>query len=152
MTSSDENPLNQIIPACLDDIIKNNRDLAKLRLATAKEGKSLQIPQKEFIAVIEGKTPKKELYNWYPVCLEIKGVPQIFILSYIKGEEGTWNTSPVIYAADDWRSVFTKSGSYYALSEPGKGEPPTDMRLVLCHVLWAWGLGSVLGVPFVICD
>lgn len=144
--------LMSLVPTSLDEIIRKDREVVKLRIATPDELKSLQIPQKDFDFAIGSGPPKLKLYDWYPITFEVNKIPLIFIFSKIKGGNGIWNTSKIVYANEDWSGVYTQSGSYYALSNKKDGEPPNDMLLVLCSVLWQWGLGKHLGVPFVICD
>ena len=131
----------QMIPENLDDIIRKNRELAHLRLATDDEIMELYRP------ISYGKT-KAIFYEWRMINLYIDAIkqPQVILMGHI-GQRIIRLTSTVMQVDLDRGLVITKSGSLYQLGKPGLGEPPPHQLMGICAVFHSWGFGPVFGVP-----
>ncbi|MBU0594480.1 MAG: hypothetical protein KKH74_12195 [Gammaproteobacteria bacterium] len=135
--------LDALIPKILDDIIRENRDKAELRLATEEEVCAL------FTTLKPGPV-KQRIDDWYFINLHIKPLSQsqLILLGYLKGEGLPWITSVVTGIDLKNHLVTTRSGSIYAIGNRGKEEEPDSQLLAtVCAVMHKWGMGTFLGVP-----
>lgn len=133
--------IEQMIPENLDDIIRKNRELAHLRLATDDEIMELYHP-------IKYRKTKAVFNDWRMINLYINAInqPQVILMGNI-GNGIIRLTSTVMQVDLDRGLVITKSGSLYSLGKPGLGEPPHHQLMAICAVFHEWGFGAVFGVP-----
>ncbi|MFH1493367.1 MAG: hypothetical protein ABIG70_01040 [Pseudomonadota bacterium] len=135
--------LDLLIPKTLDDIIRQNRDKAELRLASDEEKNAL-------FASIQPAPIKNQIEKWYFITLFSKpsNNSQVILLGYIADSGYPWITSAVEGIDFEHRLVVTKSGSYYALKGlEGMGEPSLDLLTSICSAMHGWGMGDYFGVP-----
>lgn len=135
--------LDLLIPKTLDDIIRQKRDRAELRLATDEEKNAL-------FASIQPAPIKNQIENWYFITLFSKPSKnaQIMLVGYIPDSRYPWITSTVVGIDLEHRLVITKSGSYYMLKgSEGEGEPALDLLTAICSAMHGWGMGEHFGVP-----
>jgi len=129
--------LNQLMPASLDDIIRLNRNMAKLYLSTAAEIDALR-------ASLPIQAAKATISNWSLITMFFtkRGEAMVYLTGFNEEERCGWMTSMV--TAFDGDALLTKSGSLYRL----KGDPTDRPDLpLICATLNAWGAGRMLGVP-----
>lgn len=137
------------IPASLDEIIRENRDICSLHLSTPED-------LAELPAIVEmmanPKNVSATINNWRFVCLNRSSEHggKVHLLTGIhEAQNCVWATS-VVVAIDLKRGfVLTQSGTLYQLGSPGVGEPELDILLHLCAQFHKWGFGKLLGVPHV---
>jgi len=135
--------LDALIPKTLDDIIRENRDKAEIRLATKEEVCALHTS-------IAPGTVKKNIEDWYLINLYIKlsSQSQVILLGYIQDEGSPWITSVVTGIDLENHLITTRSGSLYAIGNRGEEEEPDSQLLATtCAVMHKWGMGPFLGVP-----
>lgn len=135
--------LNNLVPKTLDNIIRQNREMAELRLATDAEISAIEknIQSQDLV--------KDAINGWRLISLYAKASKWSQVLLVGKSEKGScpWVTSEVV-AVDFGRGLaYTKSGSLYKLLNSGQGEPPADDLIRICAALHLWGSGTLLGVP-----
>lgn len=129
--------LEIITPKSLDDIIRRNREKAKMYLSTEAELAALQGPMP--IGPVKGR-----ITHWCFVTFFITGEnwAGVSLTGFNAAENSSWMTSVVTAISGD--AVLTKSGSIYILV----GEPTTEPDLpYICATLNSWGVGQLLGVP-----
>ena len=129
--------LEQITPKSLDDIIRTNRDKARLYLSTGAELAALQgaIP----IGLVKGKISHWSFITFF---LTKKNWAGVYLTGFNAAENSSWMTSMV--TAISRTAVLTRSGSIYTLV----GEPSTEQDLpFICATLNLWGVGPDFGVP-----
>lgn len=137
-------PLEQVLPACLEEIITKNRHLARCALSVESE-----------VAALAGEVPsaaevRGEISDWRFVTYEATApghgaVVHVHVLGFLG--ELSWMTSPLVGVDLGRRRVATHSGSIYALlGEPGKGEPSAHHLLHVCATFHLWKRGEILGV------
>lgn len=129
-----------LLPKCLDDLIRINRDQASLGLATPEEIMGLHyeiIPRK----------PKETLNDWRLIALHIKPLnqTQFFMLGYLSFTGTPRITSDVKHMDLDRGLIMTRN-SLYALGKSGEGEPHFEHLLLVCAAFHRWGMGAVLGM------
>lgn len=145
MSAEIEKQLEAMMPKNLDDIIRANRHLAQLRLATDEEimDLSAQIRPSDNI--------KDQMQNWRFIVLHVLPTDdvQIMLLGDKSDGRGPRITSVVRQIDLDRQLVITNSGSLYGLGKPGCGEPDMDQLIMVCIAFNGWGFGPALGVaPF----
>ncbi len=133
--------LAQFIPKSLDAIVRKNRHLCRLRLATAEDFSRVEkrIPRKQ---------PRHTLVRWQVIVLDVTTQPPVRSLRLVgttleSGE--SWITSNVIGIDLRTRMVQTEN-SLYAI----KGRRVLEKNLnfpYICAVLNHWGIGHFLGAP-----
>ncbi|HEY8096547.1 MAG TPA: hypothetical protein VIE65_10720, partial [Methylobacter sp.] len=135
-----------IIPKSLDDVIRANRDRAKLRLTTDEEVMALHQE------VSSGRV-KAKIEEWRFITLhalpyqdEPESI-QVMLLGEVERTGHTRITSVVRKIDLDRQFVFTNSGSLYQLGKRGEGEPPFHHLTMVCSAFHDWGFGRALGVP-----
>lgn len=129
--------LEMITPNSLDDIIRTNREEAKLYLSMEAELAALRRPIP--IGPVKGR-----ITHWCFVTFFVTGESWagVSLTSFNAAENSSWMTSVV--TAISGTTVLTKSGSIYILV----GEPTTEPDLpYICATLNSWGVGQRLGVP-----
>lgn len=129
--------LEQITPKSLDDIIRTNRDKARMYLSTEAELAALQgaIP----IGLVKGKISHWSFITFF---LTEKNWAGVYLTGFNAAENSSWMTSMV--TAINGTAVLTKSGSIYIFD----GEPSTEQDLpFICATLNLWGAGQHFGVP-----
>ncbi|TCV81216.1 hypothetical protein [Sulfurirhabdus autotrophica] len=135
--------LNDLIPKSLDNIIRQNREMAELRLATDAEISAIE-------KNIQGQDMVKDAINdWrlISLCVKTLNLSQVLLLGKSEQEKCPWITSQVISVDFGRGLVYTKSGSLYKLLNRGEGEPPSEDLIRICAALHLWGSGPLLGVP-----
>lgn len=135
--------LEEMMPRNLDDIIRANRNLAKLRLTSAEEVMALH-------AQIQPGPAKGRMENWRFITLSVPMGPepvQVMLLGDQHTGHGPRISSLVRQIDLDRQLVVTNSGSLYELGQPGEGEPPELHLLTICSAFHGWGMGRALGVP-----
>lgn len=136
-------PLDLLIPKTLDDIIRQNRNKAEIRLASDEEKNAP-------FASIQPAPIKNQIEDWYFISLFPKpsNSSQVMLLGYIPDSRYPWITSTVEGIDLEHGLVITKSGPYYMLKgSEGVGEPPLDLLTSICSAMHQWGMGDYFGVP-----
>ncbi|MBI5922079.1 MAG: hypothetical protein HY847_10605 [Betaproteobacteria bacterium] len=129
--------LQEITPKSLDDIIRTNRDKAKLYLSTEAELTALQGPMP--IGLVKGNISHWSFITFF---LTQKSWAGVYLTGFNEAENSSWMTSAV--TAINRTAVLTRSGSIYILV----GEPSTEPDLpFICATLNGWGVGQHFGVP-----
>lgn len=134
------------MPKRLDDIIRDNRHMARLALSTDDEILDRYGP------VTPG--PEKEVIDdWRFVSLHLatsdglEAVTLMFLLGFRRSNGNPRITSDVVKIDLDRGLVVTKNGSLYRLGSQGQGEPPFAHLFMICSAFHSWGFGLPLGVP-----
>jgi hypothetical protein len=133
--------LEALVPKSLDDVIRKNRDRAKIYLSTAEEIAALHASD---LLLNQPSSIKGILRDWSYVTIKVGKMPGVFLLGYSITASRSLCTSLVVGIADNL--VRTRSGSLYKLEGPATDQP--DL-LHLCSQLWNWGVGESLGVPHI---
>lgn len=129
--------LEQITPKSLDDIIRTNRDKARMYLSTEAELAALQGPIP--IGLVKGKISHWSFITFF---LTKKSWAGVYLTGFNAAENSSWMTSMV--TAISGTAVLTRSGSIYILV----GEPSAEQDLpFICATLNGWGVGQDFGVP-----
>ena len=134
--------IDDMIPRSLDDVIRTNRNLAELRLASDQELSAI-------VGKINAATPKDEISNYRFVSLVLKNpdVVSVHLLGTCSSGS-SWVTSQVTVLEPERGYALTRSGSLYKLlGSPAHDEPDRDDLICLCAILNQWGIGPRLGVP-----
>lgn len=136
--------LIDLIPKTLDDIIRKNRDLVELGLATPAEIQTLEKP-----IPYDAKDVSE---NWRLVSLRLKTAPPECSLRLIgdsKANGGSPRITSNLISIDINRNVvLTSSGSIYRLGQQrGVGEPSSGHLMCVCAALHRWDSGNLLGAP-----
>lgn len=129
--------LKEITPKSLDDILRTNRDQARLYLSTEAELAALQGPIPIGLA-------KGNIGHWSFITFFLNKTnwAGIYLTGFNEAENSSWMTSMVTAICDS--AVLTTSGSIYILV----GEPTTEPDLpFICATLNGWGVGQNFGVP-----
>lgn len=135
--------ISNLIPKSLDDIVRRNRELVELRLATRAEIQTLE-------KSIENLHHEKDLIeDWRLICLSEKksNRVQLTLLGNSAENKSAWITSSIASIDFKQNIVLTNSGSIYKLGESGQGEPTTEHLMCVCAALHLWGMGTFLGAP-----
>ena len=135
--------IEALIPNSLDEIIRQHRDVASLRLTTDMEVMNLYAP------IIPGQV--KELINdWRFITFTLQYPDacstEIFLLGNRVSDGNARITSRVRKIDLDRGLVFTNSGSLYTLGSKGTGEPDQAQLFLVCAAFWKWGMGGYLGI------
>lgn len=146
MTNADEltAAIQALIPKSLDDVIRNNRENARLCLATEQELFEL------YSSITPG--PFKEIIDdWRFISLHIWNEDREETMTFLLGNRRS-NQNPritsVIRKVDlDRGLVITNSRSLYRLGIKGEGEPPIMGLILICQAFRAWGFGRAFDVP-----
>ena len=135
--------IETLIPNSLDDIIRQHRDVASLRLTTDMEVMSLYAP------IIPGQV-KEFINDWRFIAFTLKNADscstEIFLLGNRVSDGNARITSRLRKIDLDRGLVFTNSGSLYKLGNMGKGEPDQAQLFLVCAAFWKWGIGGELGI------
>lgn len=129
--------LERIIPKSLDDIIRTNRDKARLYLSTEVE-----------LAALRGPIPiwpvKGRISHWCFISffLTEEHWACVNLTGFNEDEQSSWMTSQVM--AISGSAVLTRSGSIYTLAGESSTEP--DLQHI-CATLNLWGVGQHSDVP-----
>lgn len=136
MPDSLADAIARLIPESLDQILRVNRDRARLYESTPEELAALQRP-------VERGFPKGVISNWCFITFLIveTNEPMVNLVGYNAEERSSWMTSLVVGIDGD--AVETKSGSLYLLDGPRSTE--FDLPFI-CATLNSWGLGQMFGV------
>ena len=131
--------IDRLLPASLDDIIRTNRDVAKLYLTTDAEIDALRaaVPPGAITGTISA-------WSFITMFMTQPGVAMVNLTGFNEAERCSWMTSQVM--AIDGDTVITRSGSYYLLQ--GERSDGPDL-LHICATLHLWGVGPMLGVPYI---
>lgn len=128
----------------LDDVIRQNRDMAQLILSSCLEVMELYAP-------ITPSHPKEIINDWRFISLTLQNADisstQVYLLGD-KGSNGNARITSLVRKIDlDRQLVYTNSGSLYQLGTQGKGEPSQPQLYLICAAFCSWGFGTVLGIP-----
>jgi hypothetical protein len=134
----DRMSLLRSLPASLDDIVRTNRHLLEVGLATADE-----------IAAVTGCVPlgaaKGTIEDWRLVALRHRAAGLVTLNVLGRFDSYAWMTSYVAALSADRARVRTKN-SLYGLGRPGAGEPDPPLLLHVAHTLKHWGLDEHYGL------
>ncbi|TCV81079.1 hypothetical protein [Sulfurirhabdus autotrophica] len=135
--------IDEMTPRCLDDIIRENRELAELRMATDADIQGVPAEIEEARMVTDA------VENWRLITLYVPPLELAHVLLLGKSEKkkGPVLSSKILEIDLNKGLVGTESGSLYKLGKPGAGEPPTEHLVQVCATLHFWGSGEILGVP-----
>ena len=129
--------LEPLMPKSLDDIIRSNREKARLYLSTEAALDALPAP------VPPGPiTGTLSAWAFITTYFTDPGVAMVNLTGFNDAENASWMTSQVM--AIDGDRVFTRSGSHYRLE--GERSDILDLPYI-CATLNSWGVGQRLGVP-----
>ena len=110
------NAIEAIVPKCLDEIIRHNRDFAQVRLTTDFEVMKLY-------ASITPSHVKEIINDWRFISLAFKYADGSFHEVYLLGDKesnGIPRITSIVRKIDlDRQLVYTNSGSLYRLGTPG---------------------------------
>lgn len=143
-----ERALAAMLPQCLDDIVRQHRDLCSIHLSSDEDIDGLS---KCIIA--DDADIKDEIEDWRIICYD--RIPKYggkahLLIGHAILANCSWGTSPITAIDLGTGLATTNSGSIYRLRGPqGEGEPPMIHLLHVCAMLHQWGAGPVLGVPHV---
>lgn len=131
--SPNEDILSQV-PRRLDDIVRRNRDLFEIGLATASE-----------LAAATGDVdsvgaPRGLIDGWHVIAFRDLSIGEasLHMLGYIRPGTGRITSDVVVLAAD--RSRVRTRNSLYLLGSPAVGEPDLPLLLLVAAVLRHWGI------------
>lgn len=139
------------IPKKLDDIVRNNREVARLALATDQEICDLYGP-------VTPALEKEVMDDWRFVSLNLitsdglASVTLMFLLGFRRSSGNPRITSDVVRIDLDRGLVITRSGSLYKLGTKGEGEPPFEGLVMICSAFHDWGFGPAFGTPKICVD
>lgn len=136
-------------PLKLDELITQNRDIARLAIATTEQVATLS----RIIPPVSDDDLRGAVSDWRFIAYEVT-LPREPVVTHVHllGDNaahgtGTKVTSPVVAIDLATRLVVTHSGSIYRLiGEGGNGEPTFHQLLQVCGAFWYWGRGEALGV------
>lgn len=135
--------IEDLIPKSLDDIIRINRDQARLYPTTDDEIMDLH-------AEVSPGTPKEVIDDWRFISLYI--VPSNLVQVMLLGDKrcnGHARITSVVRRIDlDRGFVVTNSRSLYQLGKKGHGQPPFEHLAMICQAFHSWGFGMFLGTPY----
>lgn len=143
MNNSLTQVISDLIPKSLDDVVRKNRELIEMRLATEGE---IQVLEKK----IESTHHAKDVIeDWRIVCLCEKKTNwvQLTLLGNSTEHKSSWITSSIVSIDFEQKIVLTNSRSIYKLGKKGHGEPPAEHLMHVCAALHLWGMGTYLGAP-----
>ncbi|MHB1491444.1 MAG: hypothetical protein ACYCTH_13275 [Cellulomonas sp.] len=132
-----------LIPKSLDDIFRQNRDLAELGLSSLIEIAALE-------AEIQPGMPVTDVFDdWRFISLRDKltGRVQVILLGVAQKRGSERITSEVVRIDLRENSIFTRSGSHYGLGTQGIGEPPMRHLILVCAAFHRSKMAELLGVP-----
>lgn len=138
--------LQAYLPKRLDDIIRDNREMARLALSTDHE-----VFERD--GRIEPGPEREVMDDWRFVSLHLatsdglETVTLMFLLGFKRSNGNPRITSDVVRIDLDRGLVITKNGSLYRLGSQGQGEPPFPHLVMICSAFHSWGFGLPLGVP-----
>ena len=135
------------LPKSLDNIIRKNRDKFSLRLANDEDFATLS-PMASLID--HAKPVKATIDEWRVVCFVRHNSDGNFLfLTGVHQKRGcVWSTS-YVEAVDFENNLVLTKNSLYRLGSKGEGETDLYVNLHLCYCFHAWGLGQMLGAPYV---
>jgi hypothetical protein len=136
--------IQELLPKCLDDIVRIHREKLAIRLATDEEVMALHHE------ITPSRSPETMLDDWRLVAFvkSFDGSQHLDIS--LLGElpyDGSRITSPVRKLDLDRGLAITRSGTLYGLGRHGEGEPLFGQLATVCAAAHAWGWGALFGVP-----
>jgi hypothetical protein len=143
--------LEKLIPRSLDDIVRQNRHLFCISLATSEElaARAAKIEPRDVKDTISGwrMLSFRSLAPRRPIKSEdASGASRLSLLGSAVETGCVWITSAVIRIDADSGLVQTRN-SFYRLGARAEGEPPPDELTTVCAALHRWGVGGLLGAP-----
>ena len=130
---TDASPFHGELPTTLDDIVRRNRHVLEIGLATASE-----------LAAVSGDvdtkgTPRARIESWHLIALRHRmlGRTTVHMLGHVR--QAPWITSYVAVLAHDHSRVRTKN-SLYKLRAEDHGEPGLILIFLVAATLRRWGL------------
>lgn len=135
------NQLKALIPSSLDNIIRENRDKAEIRLTSEAEIASLATD-------IHGYEVKAVIDDWHFVSIVLlhEQGEKIMLLGNLRGDGNTFGSSKVL-RIDLASNLVVTHNSVYGLGQKGVGEPDMHQLIFLCTQFHRLGLGEYFGVP-----
>lgn len=133
-----------LMPKCLDDIVRTNRQHMTIRLATDQE-----IMERHH-RIVPDREPKMIINDWRFVAFEKSiGTFHRVDISLLgdRPHGGVRITSEVRQIDLDRQLVITNSGTLYGLGKRGDGEPHFDHLAMICAATHSWGWGAAFGIP-----
>jgi hypothetical protein len=131
---TDDSVSPEDLPTTLDQIVRRNRHLFSIGLATAAE-----------LAAVTGDVdmvgaPRGRIDHWYVIAMRHQaiGLTTLHLLGH-HHDSRAWLTSNVAVMAPDRARVRTRN-SVYLLGEPATGEPDVTLLLRIAFVLRSWGI------------
>ena len=134
--------IEALIPQSLDDIIRKNRDLVKLRQSSEEEILEL------YHEITPGH-PKDVMDEWTLITLDafISNFKQIMLIGDVR-RSGIQRITSVVQQIDmDRQLLITKSGSLYQLGTPKIGPPDSHQLMCICSGFHEWNIGNFVGAP-----
>lgn len=138
--------IEDLIPKSLDDIFRQNRELAELGLSSLNEIASLE-------AEIQSGMPVTDIFDeWRFISVrdKLSGRVKVILLGNAQKRGSERITSEVVRIDLRENSVFTRSGSHYGLGTMGSGEPSMHQLILVCAAFHRSKMGELLGVPYFI--
>jgi hypothetical protein len=141
--------LEKLIPQSLGDVVRQNRHLVQIGLATPEE-------LAERAATIASGQAKDTINGWRMIAFRIPRPPadkQLGLFEKCRLSMIGWAvelrcvriTSHVL-RIDVGNGLVQTRNSLYRLGVRGEGEPSRDELIHVCAALNSWGLGQDLGV------
>jgi hypothetical protein len=131
---TDDSVFPEDLPTTLDQIVRRNRDLLSIGLATAAE-----------LAAVTGDVdtvgaPRGRIDDWRVTALRHRAIAlnTLHVLGRYH-DSRSWLTSNVAVISSDQARVRTRN-SVYLLGRPATGEPDVRLLLHIAFVLRWWGL------------
>jgi hypothetical protein len=143
--------IENLIPRSLDDIVRQNRHLFCISLATSEElaARAAKIEPRDVKDTINGwrMLSFRAFARRRPIKSEDASCVSRLLLLGSAVETGCiWITSAVMRIDADSGFVQTQN-SFYRLGPRAEGEPPPDELMTVCAALHRWGVGPLLGAP-----
>lgn len=135
--------LAKIMPTCLDDIVRANRERFAIRMSTTLDLDNLP-PMS--LAMSSQMSVKATLEDWRIICITSKGEGDLLFLVGDKQPRNTPLVTSNIKAVDFEKGLVLTRNSLYRIGRAGNGEPDTSMILTIIGVLRGWGLGPHMGL------
>jgi hypothetical protein len=137
-----EQQIKALMPQSLDDIIRQNRDVVRLRQTTDEEILEL------YHEITPGQ-PKDVMDEYTLITLDAytSNFRQVFLIGDVR-RSGIQRITSVVQQIDmDRQLIVTKSGSLYQLGTPKIGPPDEHQLMCICAGFHEWNIGNFVGAP-----
>jgi hypothetical protein len=151
MNTTDNTELGQtiknVLPSCLDNIVREHRDELSVRLSTTEDFAELH----PMVATLgEPKQIRTTINEWRIVCVDInmgdKSGKRFILTGINETTDSVWATS-FLKSVDFENNLVLTENSIYRLGTKGEGEPTFHVLLHICYLFHQWGFGARYGVP-----